>query len=244
MKEKRAIDVYSGQGNIEWSAVAMRGDVTLAIIKATEGATVTDVNLARNAHKAAAAGLPVSYYHFGRPDLGEPLPLADARQEAAYFLTTIAGLPMPAELTFASGRTAAVWLDLEKPIARWAEIDGLRWVREFLNVVEKQYPVGLYTSRAWLEAEVTPDPDSMTNLLVRPDGTKRALWIAKYGINDGNVPDRTVYNPDTKVPTEWGTWDIWQYSSKGRVAGVPTPCDVNLARYHASMAQMERAPNP
>lgn len=230
MSERKVLDLYSGQGTVDWNSVVRSGQIAFTIIKATEGATVTDSRVERNALRAAVAGLPVSYYHFGRPDVGEPTPPGDARQEAEHFLSTIADLTRPSKQTFQSGRTAAVWLDLEKPLERWNERDGFQWVSTFLALVERQYPVGLYTSRAWLEREVTPLASSMGQLLRRPDGSQRALWVARYGANDGQVPDRSKHNPDEKVPTEWGSYDLWQYTSQGDLPGVPTPCDLSLAR--------------
>ncbi len=230
MREVKGIDVYSGQGDVMWSEVAASGDVEFAIVKATEGATLIDSRVKRNARNAQEAGLKLAYYHFGRPDLGDADPATDARGEATRFLQTLAELPNPTELRFASGRGAAVFLDLEKPLERWDATGGLRWVEEFLRVVEKQYPVGLYTSRAWLTEEALPDAASFVRLLNRPDGSQRPIWIARYGLNNGEVPDRARFSPDVKVPAGWGGWDIWQYTSKGAIAGVRTPCDVNLAR--------------
>ncbi|WP_158257622.1 glycoside hydrolase family 25 protein [Haliangium sp. UPWRP_2] len=230
MSERRVLDLYSGQGTVDWNVVARSGQLAFAIIKASEGATLSDSRVERNGLRAAASGIPISYYHFARPDLGDPSPPGDARQEAEHFLSTIADLPRPTRQIFQSGRTAAVWLDLEKPIERWNEREGFLWVTAFLAVVEKQHPVGLYTSRAWLEREVTPLASSMAQLLNRPDGSQRAIWVARYGMNDGQVPDRTRHNPDDKVPPEWGSYDLWQYTSQGDLPGVPTPCDLSLAR--------------
>lgn len=230
MSERKVLDLYSGQGTVDWNTVASSGQIASAIIKASEGASLTDSHVERNALRAAAAGIPVSYYHFGRPDLGAPSPPIDARQEAEHFLRTIADLVRPSNQVFQSGRNAAVWLDLEKPLERWNEREGVDWVSTFLAQVEKQYPVGLYTSRAWLEREVTPLASSMSQLLKRTDGSQRAIWVARYGVNDGMVPDRTRHNPDDKVPGEWGSYDLWQYTSQGALPGVPTPCDLSLAR--------------
>jgi len=230
MREVKGIDLYSGQGDVKWSQVAASGDVEFAIVKATEGATLVDSRVARNARSAQEAGLRLAYYHFGRPDLGDADPATDALGEAARFLHTLADLPSPDELRFASGRVAAVFLDLEKPIERWNAADGLRWVEVFLRAVEERYPVGLYTSREWLSREALPDAASFAQLLERRDGSQRPIWIARYGLNDGQVPDRTRFSPDDKVPAGWGQWDIWQYTSKGVIGGINRPCDVNLAR--------------
>lgn len=230
MREVMGIDVYSGQGDISWTEVATGGEVEFAIVKVTEGATLVDNRVRRNARDAQRSGLQLAYYHFGRPDLGDATPTTDARAEGTQFLQILASLPAPSLLRFASGRVAAVFLDLEKPLERWDATGGLAWIEEFLRVVEKQHPVGLYTSREWLATEALPDATSFQRLLRRPDGSERPVWIARYGVNDGKVPDRSRFSPDSKVPRGWNTWDIWQYSSKGVIPGIRTPCDVNLAR--------------
>ena len=59
-----AVDVSNNQGTINWQAV--KGSVDATYIKATEGATYTDPYLAGNARGAAAAGIPLGFYHFFR----------------------------------------------------------------------------------------------------------------------------------------------------------------------------------
>ena len=46
-----------------------------------------------------------------------------------------------------------------------------------------------------------------------------SLWIAAYGSNNGNIPS-------TKPSVEG--YDIWQYTSKGRVSGIDGDVDMNI----------------
>lgn len=46
-----------------------------------------------------------------------------------------------------------------------------------------------------------------------------SVWLAEWGRNDGQVPSST---PDFH-------WDIWQYTSEGRVPGIDGRVDLNLA---------------
>lgn len=236
-RELKGIDVYRGQGRIDWLKVA-KDDVWFAIIKATEGVDVTDERLGYNARAAAQAGLSVNYYHYGRPDtdprrVGH---LKDAEAEAKDFLAAIRELPRPATLRFESGRTAAVWLDLEEEVPKLGPQEGLEWVLRFCEVVERRtrthlgsiagLPVGFYVNKEWLTEETLPGAGD--RLLKRPDGTQRAIWVARYGPNNG-LPN-PKYDPNRKVHPAWGSFDIWQYTSKGEVNGVPERCDLNLAR--------------
>ena len=140
-KPLQGVDVYRGQGDIDWDQVARAG-FHFAIVKATEGVNFIDKKLTRNAKGASRAGLKIGYYHFGRPDTGSDHQ-SDARAEAADFLEAIAPLPDPDVLRFESGGSAAVWLDLEKAVDNLDEKEGLAWIVEWLRVVEKQWPVGL-----------------------------------------------------------------------------------------------------
>ena len=47
------------------------------------------------------------------------------------------------------------------------------------------------------------------------------LWIARYGKDDGQRPGLTL---NVGV---WGRWDMWQYTSKGRVDGCSGPVDLD-----------------
>ena len=220
------IDVYRGQGEVDWEQVAAHG-VSFAIIKATEGVNFVDKRLRDNAEGAYHNGLRVGYYHFGRPDTGSDH-MSDARAEAGDFLEAIANLPDPSIMHFEPDRFGAVWLDLEKAVTNLDEREGLEWVLEWCRVVEQQWPVGLYTSGSWLTREATPDGSAAVQLATREDGSIRPFWVARYGPNDGKP--HPEFDPNKKVPAPWNHWDIWQYTSTARIPGVPTRCDMNLLR--------------
>ena len=67
------------------------------------------------------------------------------------------------------------------------------------------YAVGIYASESWYKSYMSGIKDC-------------PLWIAKYGINDGQ--------PHTK-PSIGGMWG-WQYTSTGKVNGVPKAVDMNI----------------
>ncbi len=77
------IDVSRYQGNINWAQVKNAG-IGFAIIKATEGSTITDPMFAANLQGAKAAGLLVGTYHFFRA-----MNQAEALQEYDYFMSVI-----------------------------------------------------------------------------------------------------------------------------------------------------------
>jgi GH25 family lysozyme M1 (1,4-beta-N-acetylmuramidase) len=53
-------------------------------------------------------------------------------------------------------------------------------------------------------------------------------WLAAYPAGYTIDPDPSTLRAPAP-PAPWGRWDIWQYSSSGRVAGVSGNCDVNVA---------------
>lgn len=77
------IDIYSGQGNIDFNKVKAFG-IEGVIIKATEGITYDDPTLKSYYNGAKAAGLNVGFYHYMR--------MNDADKEAEHFINVTNGL--------------------------------------------------------------------------------------------------------------------------------------------------------
>lgn len=86
---------------------------------------------------------------------------------------------------------------------------GADWALNWLQRVESRRGITphLYTYTSYWRAHGSPDPA----FLCYP------LWIAAY---QGYAPT---------LPAPWATWDIWQFTSSGRVAGINTNVDLNRA---------------
>ena len=102
------IDVSHFQGVIDWDRVKAAG-IQFAFIKATDGISWKDPNLAVNMSGAAKAGIPFGLYHFYRP-------AEDAAQQATHFLSiddTLAQLPpvLDLELDPLKVSDAETWLE-------------------------------------------------------------------------------------------------------------------------------------
>jgi lysozyme len=76
----QGIDVSSFQGAFDWAAE--KGSISFAFAKATEGATITDPEFARNWRQMKAAGLVRGAYCFGHPKNG-------ATTDARHFLSVV-----------------------------------------------------------------------------------------------------------------------------------------------------------
>jgi GH25 family lysozyme M1 (1,4-beta-N-acetylmuramidase) len=191
---------------VDWAKV--RGDgVRFAIVKSSQGvwtggtydkATQTWF---RNAVKGAkAAGLATGAYHYANVrDVKNKL--IDPTAEAAGFAKAI-GKQGPGDLP--------AFLDLES-----MRVDGMKpddldaWAFDFLSfLIGKGYRVGFY-SGAWYMAKING------GRRVRDLGVP--MWFARY--NGSKDPGQVGAFP---------SWDLWQFTGDGSVAGVPGRCDVNL----------------
>lgn len=85
----KGIDIYSGQGSIDFSKVKASG-VEIVYIKATEGVTYTDSTVRKYYNGAKNVGLKVGFYHFLRAN--------DPIREAQNFLSALSGLSYDCKL--------------------------------------------------------------------------------------------------------------------------------------------------
>lgn len=125
----KGIDIYSGQGNIDFNSVKAAG-VEVVYIKATEGVTYTDPTYRDFYNRAKAAGLKVGFYHFLRAN--NPV------DEAKHFLDTIGALAVDCKLA----------IDVEVPLGQTSQqiINNVNQFAEHLKANGKEAVVYTYTS--------------------------------------------------------------------------------------------------
>ena len=99
-----------------------------------------------------------------------------------------------------------VYLDLEEPGTESGAVDR---ALVFGGIIEKNgYWCGIYANEYWW------------NKPLAGGGLDRfTKWVAKYGANDG-IPH--------EKPNISGTYDIWQYSSTGKIDGISGNVDMNI----------------
>jgi lysozyme len=200
----QGIDVSSSQGNIDWPAVRSAG-IAFAYLKATEGLELDSNHEKRLAYfqsnwpQIASAGLYRGAYHFFRANL-------DSERQAEVFLQTIGSL---------ADADLPPMLDVETADGADPAMIALR-VGRFLAKVEQETGVTpiLYTYAGFWNARVSAD------LSAYP------LWIASYGSNAATGPTVPTWTPT--LPPAWDTWTLWQYTSRGQVAGIQTNVDLDL----------------
>lgn len=149
MTELKGIDVSTLQGDIDWKGVRASG-VDFAMIKATQGRgegvetkklrKFRDSRFVENITEASAAGIACGVYHYFTAKN-----IFEAREEAAYFLATIAPYRDKIKLWAAVDVESAMWLkNVDKPTLTKA-------VCEFIDAVrDAGYKPMLYTNLDFL----------------------------------------------------------------------------------------------
>lgn len=192
------IDLSKNNGTIDFSALAGVDEI---FIRSSLGYGDKDSSLALNANGAAAANIPVSYYHFAYPHLvGNEA--ADATKQANWFLDTISTLPKPTHLA----------IDLENfsanADATLTPQAYALWLKVFLETVKGRTGITMiiYTYADYLNRHLSADHSF----------GGYPLWIANYGNTDA-----------PPVPHGWTSYFMWQYSASGVMDGIEGKVDLS-----------------
>ncbi|PJI09497.1 MULTISPECIES: GH25 family lysozyme [Clostridium] len=122
----KGIDIYSGQGSVDFSKVKSSG-VDIVYIKATEGVTYTDRTVLEFYKRAKDAGFKVGFYHFLRNN--NPI------NEAEHFLSAISGMNYDCKLA----------IDVEVTLGQTVDTISSN-VRKFADyLISKGIDVCIYT---------------------------------------------------------------------------------------------------
>ncbi|MDQ0199324.1 glycoside hydrolase family 25 protein [Neobacillus ginsengisoli] len=187
MTQLKGIDVSHWQGAIDWGKV--KGDgVEFAFIKATQGTNYDEVSYFKeNVPKALAAGIHVGAYHYGTFGTA-----AEAKAEAAYFLSVIKGFTLEYPLV----------LDLEENKKGMSNTQLTDAAIAFLKALENAgYFAMLYTGKTFLETQL--DESRLTSY---------SKWIARYNNELGRSADMWQFTSSGKVNGISGNVDLnWAY---------------------------------
>jgi len=97
-------------------------------------------------------------------------------------------------------------LDFEDEKNTLSVPDSTTWVKTFLEAIGG----GIFYSYA-----------PYANSKLSPVFASAPLWLASY-------PNNVDFGHPVAPANGWDEWQIWQYSQKGTVPGIPTPCDLNI----------------
>lgn len=195
---------YTGLNGIDISG-AQKGidltkvDAAFVIIKATEGVGWTDPEFQNNLASARKAGKKVGFYHFARP-LAQSGNTAQAESDT--FVAAVKPLLQPGDF---------LALDWEAENQQ-----DVAWAKEWLDRV---YAATTVRPLFYADLEVVNDYDWSS-----VSGTY-GLWLAQYPTSSAQG-----YGPLAAHGVYTGNWKlvIWQYSSKGSLAGWTGDLDLDI----------------
>jgi lysozyme len=193
------IDVSHNNGVIDWNKVrASEPVISFVYIKATQGVGYKDPAGLTNANGAKSAGLKLGYYHFASLNNNLNIP-KDATDEASWFDTILKTLPQA---------TLIPVLDIETNEKRLTTQQVQLWIGSFISRMKElgHEKIMLYSYKPFFDENLPAN---------HPFGTL-PLWLAQY---------RNVEEPS--MPHNWLHYAVWQYSAKGKVAGIHGDCDMN-----------------
>ena len=208
------IDVSHWQNDINWSAVAADG-YKYAIIKVAgrsigdDGGLYEDAYFRDNINGALANGLKVGVYFFS-----QALSVQEAYEEASYILNLIKGYNISYPVVF-DWETTAGYRTCDK-LSR-SELTAI--CEAFCDTVKSHgYKPMIYMSKNdWLNKVDTNRLASKYNVWL-------AWYFNKYYFSD----DNRLYQDGDDIPDLPFEYNIWQYTSTGRVSGVDGYCDMNV----------------
>lgn len=192
------VDVSNNQGIVDWRSVARYG-VEGAWVKATEGISYNDSLFTRNRAESQKHGIRFGAYHFARPDLHPDDPEAEAKHFCA-LVGKVGRRDLRPVLDFETH--GAYRTDAGERLTAWA--------RRFNKVVWKKLGVLplFYSYPAFIQGLEAHQPIGA------------GLWLASYGRDDGKQHPYSV-------PAPWKKAVAHQFTSRGRIPGVPGSCDLS-----------------
>lgn len=199
------IDVYTGQGIIDWRTVALTQG--FAMIKASQGrgetsATqhlriFTDSKFVRNITEASKTKMKLGVWHWMTARS-----IAEANYEADYFLDVIA--PYRDKITL----WAAADVESDRYLGDLGKSELTEITRAFLERIQRAgYRSMLYTNPNFLKYRFTKNAFNDTD-----------IWLAHYGV---------------KKPMQVPHLKIWQHSA-GRVPGISTDVDLDTGYFDST----------
>ncbi|WP_251043474.1 lysozyme [Arthrobacter sp. ISL-48] len=200
----QGLDVSGHQTSVDWQQQWNMG-ARFAYVKASEGNYYTNPSFGSQYNGSRNVGMIRGAYHFAIPNW------SSGADQASYFVQNGGGWSP-------DGYTMPPVLDFEFNPYEGRTINGFyfgntcygmspaqlsSWVRDFGNTMLSltgRLPV-IYTNTSWWK-QCLGDPAGFGDY---------PLWVAAYPASPSNNAGA--------IPSSWGTYSIWQYSSTGPFAG-------------------------
>ena len=204
-KRYDGVDVSSYQEDINWKKAKADG-VDFAMIRvgcrgyANSGTFIDDKYFVQNITNAKKAGVKVGAYFYS-----QAISVADAKKEANHVLNLISkyefDLPIAYDIEYAEKNGSFVGRLYN---AHLSKSEQTKIALTFCDMIEEAgFQPMVYASKSFLE-------DKMNYSTLKEEGID--IWLAHYVSNTGYK----------------GDYSMWQYTSKGKVAGIPGKVDCNF----------------
>lgn len=194
----KIIDISEFQAGINWSQVK-NDDVSLATIRVQDGTSHEDLQYKNNIPNAINAGINYAVYAFFRGQSN-----ADAQAEARNFYN----------------RTQSAVGGRKQPTFYMIDVETLEMSNNYgaMRGGVEAYMNQLNTLGVPDNKIVLYIANNLYNNLNLNVGRAGSIWLPSYGINDGTVAN-------SRKPTH--PYDLWQYTSVGRVNGITGNVDMS-----------------
>lgn len=215
------IDVAKYQGTIDWARLAEE-NVDFAMIRVgyrtlLDGIIEADSNGLYNLQEGSKAGIPLGVYFFSTAISEE-----EAREEARWVAAQIAQYP----ITYPVVYDCEGFLDPESRQYGMSKEDRTKAALAFLKTIEiLGYEGMFYGSKNELEAQW--DRKQIEK--------KYKVWVAQYPAEP---------YPATEASSYEGKHHMWQYTKAGRVAGIETDVDLDIAYFGYEGIEPPKDPTP
>lgn len=218
------IDVSRFQGTIDWKQVADAG-IDFAMIRVgyrtqTTGQIMEDSNAKYNMQEATANGIQIGAYFFSTAITKE-----EAIEEAQWTADYISQYAITYPVAF----NCEGFSNADSRQAGLTKTERTDLAEVFLTEIYNQgYTPMFYASKNEMELDAKWEVSRLEKSF--------KIWVSQY---------TSPAYPDTPTSTYSRTHDMWQYTNKGTVAGVPQPVDVDVAYFgysDSASAQSDSTP--
>lgn len=204
------IDVARYQGTIDWEAVA-NCQIDFAIVRVgyraqEDGSIVEDPNARYNMQEAAKHGVKLGVYFFSTAVSEE-----EAKEEALWVADIISQYP----ITYPVAYDCEMFNAPESRQYMIPKSERTEFALTFLETIESCGYEGMFYGS---KNDLQDDAQWYTSWITE----EYKIWVAQYPETVDPVQDVSSYTGEHKM---------WQYSSTGKVSGIQTDVDLNIAYF-------------
>ncbi|WBW97869.1 glycoside hydrolase family 25 protein [Oceanirhabdus sp. W0125-5] len=217
------VDLNQYRANADFKILATKCDfIFLRSSGSGTGKFKVDTKFLELAKKCRDFGIPSSAYHFAVPSAD----LSTADSQCDDFINIL-------QEGYGKGNYGELFpvVDVEVPLDKSISTDNLLdWIDRFRRRFESKTRrrLMLYTGAFFIEMYNNFKHSKKGYIL-----SDMPLWIAMYT----DIPTNPPFPNDAGG---WTRWRVWQFSEKGKVAGIDLPVDVNWGPDHIDLLRMPK----